>query len=141
MQFFSQSEAETVAFAGEFARQLVANDIVALFGDLGAGKTRFAKGIASALGYRGIVSSPTFTIVNEYIGAALAIYHFDLYRVKSLAELAPIGWDHYLSNGGICLVEWPDIVADMLPHPYWRIVLESSGEQSRRIDYHKVEGG
>jgi tRNA threonylcarbamoyladenosine biosynthesis protein TsaE len=124
----------TLAVAAEFAQTLNPGDVVALCGGLGAGKTHFSKGIVSGLGCVAAVSSPTFTLVQEYHGGRLPVYHFDLYRLESPTELLGIGWDDYLDAGGVCLVEWADKFPALLPgHTQW-LQFHVTGEQSRRVE-------
>lgn len=134
-QFLSSSPEETEAIGARLARVLSPGDVVAFSGDLGAGKTAFVRGLARGLEISGRVTSPTFTIVNEYEGGRLPLFHFDLYRLGSADELFDIGWEDYLDRGGVCAVEWSEQVADALPkdtvtvslarHPdeeTWRII-------------------
>ena len=102
--FHSKSEAETEAIGAEFARDLPGGTVVAMYGDLGAGKTAFVRGMARGMGLDCRVSSPTFTIVNEYLGERELI-HFDMYRLSSADELFDIGWEDYLARGAVCAVE------------------------------------
>ena len=113
MEYLSHSEAETEALGEALAARLRAGDVVAYSGGLGAGKTAFTRGLARGLGYRGRVTSPTFTIVNEYEGR-LPLFHFDMYRLDSADELFHIGWEDYLARGGVCAVEWSENIADAL---------------------------
>ena len=108
MQVETHSAQETEQLAQELAGQLKPGEVLALDGDLGAGKTAFTRGLARGLGYPGRVQSPTFTIVNEYEGGRLPLFHFDLYRLGSSDELFDIGWEDYLSRGGVCAVEWSE---------------------------------
>ncbi len=110
----TKSEKETFELAGDFAKNLDAGSVICLSGDLGAGKTVFAKGVCSALGVPEYISSPTFTIVNEYEGK-LRIFHFDMYRIEDEDELIEIGYDEYLASGGICIIEWPENIKNSLP--------------------------
>jgi len=89
--------------------------VFALIGELGAGKTRFAKGLAAGVGYTGEVTSPTFALVQEYRGGRLPVFHFDFYRVEAADELLSLGWDDYLDARGVCVIEWADKFADLLP--------------------------
>ncbi len=107
-EFLSGSEAETLAWAAAFAARLRAGDTVALSGDLGAGKTVVSRGVALGLGFAGDVHSPSYALVHEYAGARLPLFHMDLYRLKEGADWEEIGLDHYLGQGGVCLVEWPE---------------------------------
>ena len=99
---------------------------------MGAGKTAFTRGLARGLGCREQVTSPTYTIVNEYLGGRLPLFHFDMYRLHSSDDLFDIGWDDYLERGGICAVEWSENVADAMENPV-TITIEKLGETSRRI--------
>ena len=114
MQYISNSVSDTEAFGEKLAGCLRPGDVLAFTGSLGMGKTALTRGLARGLGCRGRVTSPTFTIVNEYDGA-LPLFHFDMYRLGSSDELYDIGWDDYLERGGICAVEWSERVADALP--------------------------
>lgn len=114
MRFLSNSPADTEAFGERLAKRLRPGDVVAYTGALGMGKTALTRGLARGLGCRGRVTSPTFTIVNEYVGG-VPLFHFDMYRLNSSDELYDIGWDDYLDRGGVCAVEWSERVADALP--------------------------
>jgi tRNA threonylcarbamoyladenosine biosynthesis protein TsaE len=114
-QIVTHNENETIEAGKVFAQQLISGGVVALFGDLGSGKTRFAKGISSGLGLIENVTSPTFTIVNEHIGGRLPLYHFDFYRLRSVSELDEIGFDEYIYGNGVCVLEWADIIQPKLP--------------------------
>ena len=140
MEMLSHSVQETEAAGRVFAAGLKSGDVVACFGDLGAGKTAFARGVAAGLGCTGRVTSPTFTIVNEYDGP-LPLFHFDMYRLSDVEELFDIGWEDYLNRRGVCLVEWSERVEGALPpeairltirrHPDqedWRIISTGGGE-------------
>ncbi|MDR0819276.1 MAG: tRNA (adenosine(37)-N6)-threonylcarbamoyltransferase complex ATPase subunit type 1 TsaE [Oscillospiraceae bacterium] len=111
----SRSELDTETIGRNFAPELKSGSVIALSGELGAGKTAFTRGLAEGLGYSGYVSSPTFTIVNEYLGGRLPIFHFDLYRLSGSDEVWDIGWDDYLDRGGICVVEWSERASDLFP--------------------------
>ena len=113
MQFLSHSTQETEAIGEELAQKLRGGDVLAFSGSLGMGKTAFTRGLARGLGCRGRVTSPTFTIVNEYEGN-IPLFHFDLYRLGSSDELFDIGWEDYLARGGVCAVEWSENVEDAL---------------------------
>ena len=114
MKTITTGEGETVKKGKELGSALKAGDIVALYGDLGAGKTAFTRGIAAGLGIKAHVSSPTFTIVNEYPGK-IPLFHFDLYRLADEAELFDIGWHDYLERGGVCVIEWSEKAATAMP--------------------------
>ena len=114
MEWITHSPAETEALGARLADALDAGRVVAFTGDLGAGKTAFVSGMARALGVEERVTSPTFTIVNEYEGGRLPLFHFDMYRLGDADELFHIGWEDYLARGGICAVEWSENVSDAL---------------------------
>ena len=114
MQYVSNSEEETEALGVRLADELKAGAVIAFTGDLGAGKTAFTRGLARGLGVGSRVTSPTFTIVNEYEGGRLPLFHFDMYRLGSSDELFDIGWEDYLNRGGVCAVEWSENVSDAL---------------------------
>jgi tRNA threonylcarbamoyladenosine biosynthesis protein TsaE len=125
-------ESDTAAFAAELAARADAGTMLALDGDIGAGKTLFAKAFASALGIPGIVNSPTFTIIKEYEGGRLPLYHMDVYRL-SLSEADELGLDEYFLGEGVSLVEWAILIEPILPPDRLHIVLENTGPTSRRI--------
>lgn len=128
----SNSREETVTIAENFAKTLQKGDVVCLYGGLGAGKTAFVSGVAKGLGYQGYTSSPTFTLMNEYI-AALPIYHFDVYRIAGSDEMEAVGIDDYLFGDGVCLIEWPDKIADLLPEAVIRVEIQkSSADENQR---------
>jgi tRNA threonylcarbamoyladenosine biosynthesis protein TsaE len=129
----SQNEGETIEFGKNFSRQLAPGDVVAMFGDLGSGKTRFVKGVCAGVGVRVPVTSPTFTIVNEYYGGRVPIYHFDFYRLRTAAELDEIGFDEYVAGNGVCLVEWADIVQEKLPPYRYDVSLKLGATRDVRI--------
>ena len=137
MTFTTNSPAETEAIGAALGKTVKPGTVIAYRGDLGAGKTAFTRGLARGLGYRDPVTSPTYTIVNEYLGGRLPLFHFDMYRLSSSEDLWDIGWEDYLERGGICAVEWSENVADALENAT-RIRIEKTGEESRRIT---IEGG
>ena len=109
-----------MAFGRTQAASLRRGDVLALSGDLGAGKTHFVKGVAAALGAEAVVTSPTFTLIHEYLGGRLPVYHFDFYRLEDEDEVLKIGLDEYLDGDGICLIEWADKFPALLPpHTQW----------------------
>ncbi len=114
MDYLTHNEIETEALGETLARRLGAGDVVAYRGDLGAGKTAFTRGLARGLGCTGRVTSPTFTVVNEYEGR-LPLFHFDLYRLDGEDALYDIGWEDYLDRGGVCAVEWSERAEAALP--------------------------
>ena len=137
MQFFTTSPSETEALGERLAKILVPGTIIAYRGDLGAGKTAFTRGLARGLGCSELVTSPTYTIVNEYLGGRIPLFHFDMYRLASSDDLWDIGWEDYLDRGGICAVEWSENVDDAMENAIY-ITIEKTGEESRRIT---IEGG
>lgn len=135
--YISRSEAETEAIGEKFAQGLVGGTVVAMYGDLGAGKTAFVRGMARGIGLSCRVSSPTFTIVNEYEGERELI-HFDMYRLESSDELFDIGWEDYLNRGAVCAVEWSEKVEDAFYGDETVVRIEKLGDTERRIT---IEGG
>ena len=115
MEFLSRCEADTEALGRRLAAVLSPGAVLAYRGGLGMGKTAFTRGLAAGLGYEGRVTSPTFTIVNEYEGGRLPLFHFDMYRLADADALFDIGWEDYLDRGGVCAVEWSEQVEDALP--------------------------
>ena len=115
MTFETHSPEQTEALGEALGKVLRPGAVVAYTGDLGAGKTAFTRGLARGLGYRGRVTSPTFTIVNEYEGGRLPLFHFDMYRLEGADALFAIGWEDYLDRGGVCAVEWSELAEGALP--------------------------
>lgn len=131
--FKSNSETDTKNFAKNFASKLNKGDVLVLSGDLGSGKTKFTEGILSYFGLEDEISSPTFTIVNEYHKDNINIYHFDVYRLEDSSEFYAIGGDEYFENG-ICIIEWGELIEDALPKKYIKIDFSrSSDEENSRI--------
>lgn len=126
-KFISKSEQDTINFAENFANQLHKKDIVVLSGDLGSGKTKFVQGVLKHFGLENEISSPTFTIVNEYNADICPIYHFDVYRLADIDEFYAMGGEEYFENG-ICLIEWGEIIEDALPSNYIKITFGKSKE-------------
>ena len=120
-KFISNGEKETINFAENFAKQLSKNDIVVLTGELGSGKTKFTQGVLRYFGLEKEISSPTFTIVNEYDAKHFSIYHFDLYRLNNIDEFYEMGGDEYLTKGGVCILEWGEMIEPMLNKNYYKI--------------------
>ena len=137
MQYLTNSPDETEALGAALGRVLTPGTILAYRGDLGAGKTAFTRGLAKGLGYADSVTSPTYTIVNEYLGGRLPLFHFDMYRLRSADDLWGIGWDDYLDRSGVCAVEWSENVAEAMEDAVF-VTIEKIGETSRRIT---IEGG
>ena len=137
MEFITHSPQETEAIGEALAKQLQPGTILAYTGDLGAGKTAFTRGLARGLGAAEPVTSPTYTIVNEYLSGKMPLFHFDMYRLTCADDLWDIGWEDYLERGGICAVEWSENVTDAMDGAIF-IRIEKLGEDSRRIT---IEGG
>ena len=137
MVYYTNSPEQTEALAAAFVRLLRPGTVIAFRGDLGAGKTAFTRGIARGLGITDPVTSPTYTIVNEYLTGRIPLFHFDMYRLHSADDLFDIGWDDYLERGGICAVEWSENVADALEDPLV-VAMEKVDETTRKITF---EGG
>ena len=137
MQYLTNSPEQTEAVGAALGKILTPGTILAYRGDLGAGKTAFTRGLANGLGCGEIVTSPTYTIVNEYLSGRLPLFHFDMYRLASSDDLWDIGWEDYLERGGVCAVEWSENVADAMEDAIL-VTIEKTGEDSRRIT---IEGG
>lgn len=128
MQITTHSADETQALGQKLASRLAPGDVIAYFGDLGAGKTAFTRGLAQGLGITDPVMSPTYTIVNEYLSGRIPLFHFDMYRLSSSDELFDIGWEDYLSRGGVCAVEWSENVEDALQDAI-RVTIEKDADE------------
>lgn len=129
----TRNEEETLAFGRKFAQRLKAGDVVALFGDLGSGKTRFVKGVSLGLGISDLVTSSTFVVVNEHFGGRLPLYHFDFYRLKNLAELQEIGFEEYIDKDGVCLLEWAELIQEKLPPKRYDVHLSLGEKENERF--------
>ena len=127
--FVSHSENDTIKFADEFASKLDAHSIIVLSGDLGSGKTKFTEGILKHFGLEDEVSSPTFTIVNEYDSKNFKIFHFDLYRLADVDEFYAMGGEEYLQNG-LCIFEWGEMIEEILQTHYIKITFSRDGENT-----------
>lgn len=130
---YIKNESETETFGIELAQTLNAGDVVALIGDLGTGKTALTRYIAKGLGINERINSPTFTIVKEYAEGRLPLYHFDVYRVSDADELFNIGIDDYFFGNGVCIVEWADLISDILPENTKYINIEYGESEGERI--------
>ncbi|WP_276857887.1 tRNA (adenosine(37)-N6)-threonylcarbamoyltransferase complex ATPase subunit type 1 TsaE [Intestinimonas timonensis] len=133
MEHVTNSPSETEALGESLAGQLEPGTVIAFTGDLGAGKTAFVRGLARGLGVQERVTSPTFTIVNEYEGGRLPLFHFDMYRLGSADELFDIGWEDYLARGGVCAVEWSENVSDALDNDCLRVDIRRGENDDQRI--------
>ena len=138
--YISKSEQDTINFAKNYAKSLKAGDIIVLSGELGSGKTKFVQGVLENFNLQDEISSPTFTIVNEYNSDAVNIYHFDVYRLEDSDEFFAIGGEEYFSKG-ICLIEWGELIEDILPKPYTKISFSKSDDDTsyRKLTIEKVE--
>ena len=136
MVYMTHSPEETEALGQALGQTLKGGEIIAYTGDLGAGKTAFTRGLARGLGITMQVTSPTYTLVNEYSGGQLELFHFDMYRLGSSEELFDIGWDDYLLRGGVCAVEWSENVADALEDAIW-VRISRLDDNTRQIE---IEG-
>ena len=133
MELLSHSPEETEDIGARLAEQLEPGAVVAFTGDLGAGKTAFTRGLARGLGVPDRITSPTFTIVNEYEGGRLPLFHFDMYRLGSADELFDIGWEDYLRRGGVCAVEWSENITGALDEDTVRVDIRRGGADSERV--------
>lgn len=133
--FESYSYEDTHKIAREIADSLNGGEFIAMYGDLGAGKTAFVQGLAKALGINNHITSPTFTIVNEYEGR-LPLYHFDVYRIADPDEMYEIGYDEYVYSDGVCVVEWAELIEDLFPDKYYKITILKDEEKD--FDYRKI---
>ena len=132
MVYYTNSDKETEAVGEQFGRSVKDGTVIAMYGDLGAGKTAFVRGMARGMGITERVSSPTFTIVNEYLGERTLI-HFDMYRLGSADELFDIGWEDYLARGAVCAVEWSENVEEAFYGDEIRLTIEKTSDTSRKI--------
>lgn len=137
MEFITRSPEETENLGAKLAEYLRPGTVLAYRGDLGAGKTAFTRGLAKGLGATDMVTSPTYTIVNEYLSGKMPLFHFDMYRLPDSDSLFDIGWEDYLERGGVCAVEWSENVADAMENAIF-VTIEKTGEETRRIT---IEGG
>ena len=138
MVFNSSSEKDTINIGKEIAKKLSAGNVIAFYGDLGVGKTHLISGIAEGLGFLGETSSPTFALVNEYIGGRLPLFHFDMYRVDGWEDLYSTGYFEYLEAGGVVAVEWSENIEAALPDDTIRVVFTRTHDNERKIE---ITGG
>lgn len=131
--FISNSPDSTKKIAADLAATLKSGDVIAFYGDLGLGKTCFVTGLAKGLGFKGEVSSPTFAIINEYLGGRLNLYHFDMYRVSGWDDLYSTGYFEYMETGGVLAVEWSENIESALPDDVIRITIKRLDETKREI--------
>ncbi len=135
MKYITNSYEETERVAAELAKSLKGGEVIAMYGDLGAGKTAFVRGLARALGIEGHITSPTFTIMNAYNGR-LPLYHFDVYRIADPDEMYEIGCDEYIGSDGVCVIEWAELIEDILPDEYIKINIKKDSEKGD--DYREI---
>lgn len=138
----SYSADDTFQIGRNLAQHAKPGDVFCLYGDLGTGKTVFSQGFADGLGVQGPVSSPTFTILKEYDDGRIPFYHFDVYRIGSVDEMDEIGYYEFIDGDGVCLIEWAELIEDILPSGYYRVTIEKDLEQGfdfRRILVETVE--
>lgn len=133
MEFISKSEKDTEKFAYDFAKTLKGDEIILLEGDLGAGKTTFTKSLAKALGIKEHITSPTFTLVNEYHSGKYPLFHFDMYRLEDESEAVELGLDEYFNKKAISIIEWPMRIKDLLPQNHMLITIEKIDDNSRKF--------
>lgn len=133
VRYVTNNEEETQQLGERLAGALKPGAVIAFTGDLGAGKTAFTRGLAQGLGIEERVTSPTFTIVNEYEGGRLPLFHFDMYRLGSSEELYDIGWEDYLARGGVCAVEWSENIDDALEHDTIRVDIRRGEHEGQRL--------
>jgi tRNA threonylcarbamoyladenosine biosynthesis protein TsaE len=130
----TRSPEETIRLGKSFAARLRPGDVVAILGDLGTGKTRFVMGVCEALGARGHVASPTFTLINEYPASFGSVVHIDMYRIGSRRELRELGIEEYFDDRHVCLIEWAETVRDLLPPDYYQVeIAHGADEQERTV--------
>ncbi|MCR5399214.1 MAG: tRNA (adenosine(37)-N6)-threonylcarbamoyltransferase complex ATPase subunit type 1 TsaE [Lachnospiraceae bacterium] len=132
----TESAKETYELARQIGQEVSAGDVICLIGDLGTGKTVFSQGLATGVGVTDIVNSPTFTIVQVYESGRLPLYHFDVYRIGDPEEMYEIGYDEYISGDGVCLIEWADLIEDILPDRYTKVLIEK--DMSKGTDHRKI---
>ena len=137
MTYITHSPVETETIGAALGKSIPAGTVIAYRGDLGAGKTAFTRGLARGLGYAEPVTSPTYTVCNEYLGGRLPLFHFDMYRLRCAEDLWDIGWDDYLDRNGVCAVEWSENVEDAMENAIY-VCIEKLGEDTRRIT---IKGG
>ena len=129
---------ETYEYGRKMGAEAQPGDVYCLTGDLGVGKTVFTQGFAAGLGVEESVSSPTFTIVQEYEGEKMPFYHFDVYRIGDVEEMDEIGFDDYIYGGGVCLIEWADLIREILPEDFVGILIEK--DMDKGFDYNAFAG-
>ena len=135
MEYVSNSCSDTEKIAYDFSQKLKSGDVVCMYGEMGVGKTAFVRGLARGLDITEPITSPTFTIVNEYSGR-LTLYHFDVYRIDDPDEMYEIGYDEYIDGDGVSVIEWPQLIDDMLPYKRYNVTISKNydmGDDFRKI--------
>lgn len=140
IEYISKSISDTNAIAKELAQNAKPGDVIALVGEMGAGKTHFSKAFAKELGITSTVNSPTFTIMNSYEEGRIPLYHFDAYRIEDPDEMTEIGFEEFIYGHGVCVIEWADIIKDILPTSFLLVKIETLGENERKIKIEEVNG-
>ena len=135
-EYESQNPEQTFAIAKELGQQAQAGAVFCLIGDLGVGKTLFSQGFANGMGVEDYVNSPTFTIVQEYDGSVRKLYHFDVYRIEDIDEMEEIGYTEMVYGDGVCLIEWADMIEEIWPQHYTKVVISKDLEKG--FDYRKI---
>lgn len=136
MIYESYKPEDTFALGEKIGREAKSGQVYTLTGELGAGKTVFTQGLAKGLGIDEPVNSPTFTIAQEYEGGRLPLYHLDVYRIGDVEEMEEIGYEDYFYGGGLCIIEWADLIEEILPEKYSRIIIEK--DLTRGFQYRKI---
>ncbi|MCL2171947.1 MAG: tRNA (adenosine(37)-N6)-threonylcarbamoyltransferase complex ATPase subunit type 1 TsaE [Defluviitaleaceae bacterium] len=131
MEYKTESVEQTEDFGAQMAARARAGDVFCLAGEMGAGKTAFARGFARGLGCADAASSPTFAIINEYPGGSLPLYHFDVYRIENILEMEDTGYEEYFYGGGVCLIEWADLISDIIPDNAVWVRIRRVGDNER----------
>lgn len=130
----TSSAQETISFGKKIGEKLQPNDVIALYGDLGAGKTTLVQGIGAGLGVGEFITSPTFILINEYQGR-IPLYHVDLYRLADVSQIEDLGIEEYFTKGGVCVIEWAERLKDLMPKEHQSITIDMISEDKRRITW------
>lgn len=137
MVFETNSAEETFEVAFKMGQEVKRGDIICLYGDLGVGKTVFAQGFAKGLGVEEPITSPTFTLVHEYHGSRMPLFHFDVYRISDIEEMFDIGYEEYFYGDGVCLIEWADFIKELIPHGHAKVTISKS--LAKGFDYRVIK--
>lgn len=141
MQIISKSVEETVQIGKRLGEHVTKGTTVCLTGDLGTGKTHFSKGFAEGLGIKDTITSPTFTLINEYYDGRLPLYHFDVYRVHDEESVLDLGFEEYVYGKGVCLIEWADLIEGILPEVFIHVSIEKTENEDERVIMIRAVGG